>query len=155
MNLRPDRFAPDAAQLPAHLEYCHWRPARFPATSRSWRVRRWIARRIEAFAVGIHWCAAAFLLGERLIRNFAELVHGQPRVAQRLNWSGLPPRRVNRFEPLVAPPAAEPYTESDLDFLADYCRAIPEALAALSPQLRAAVIARRHGVVSFGGGGAT
>lgn len=144
-SLSPRRFAPDAVPLPPEREYCDWRAARFPATARSWRARRWIARRVEAFAVGIRWCASPFLTAECVVRNFAELVHGQPHVAQRLNFEGFGLRRVNAYAPLRPVGKRLPFADADIEFLAGYCAAIPEALAALDAEMRAAVIARQGG----------
>lgn len=79
------RFDPDHV-LPAGLEYHDWRPARWPAGPRSWRLRRAVGRFVDRLA-------DAF-------RNFADFVHGQPHVSVRINFAALPPRQVNRFEPL-------------------------------------------------------
>jgi hypothetical protein len=138
------RFDPER-ELPGHLEYRDWRAARWPATARSWRVRRWVARRIEAFASGFDLVAAPFLFAGRAIRNFADFVHGQPRARIELNLAGLPPRSVSAYVKRVVHSPRRPFAPEDLDFLASYCSAIPEALDALDPELRAAVLGRRGG----------
>lgn len=128
------RFSPDTA-LPAHLEHHLWQAARWPATARSWRVRRAIGASIETAT-------------ERLVaalRNFADFVHGQPKFEVRLAWATMPERRVNRHTHKAVVETEQPFADADIAFLADYCATIPEALDVLSPRLRAAVLARQGG----------
>ena len=125
------RFDPDR-RLPPHLEYCCWAAPRWPAGRRSWRLRRRLGRAIDMLA------ALAQALGVR-ITGLADLVHGQPYVMTRINWAARPERPVNRYTAATHQPAHRPFDPADLDFLAAHCARIPEARAALSPDLLAAV----------------
>lgn len=129
------RFDPEL-RLPADREFWNWRPATWPATASSWRVRRAIGRPIDGLARMVSGAGTAIL-------RFADFVHGQPQVSVRMNLAALGPRRVNRFvERNVTFPRA-PFAAADLAFLADHSRRVPATLDALDDELREAVLAEQ------------
>lgn len=132
------RFDPDHV-LPAAQEYHAWRAARWPASARSWRVRRVLGRCVDVGAIGVAFVAVG-------IFGLADLVHGQPHVSTRLNWAKVPAPRLNRHVAKTHEPLPrEPFADDDLDFLARFLVRQPEAARALDPELLAAVRRRQGG----------
>lgn len=131
------RFDPEH-ELAEHLEYCGWKPARFPAGPRTRRLRRRLGRMIDAAVRGAYALA-------RGLTVVADLVHGQPQVSTRVDWGRQPPAAINRYVERKVPLTRTPDAPEDIAYLAQHAKRDPVILDHVGAETLEAVLLAMRG----------